>query len=177
MRPTLPLLPLAAACHVPLGIDEPCADAVNVHVIDVVDGDTIDIDPPVLLEGSYVDRIRLLCVDTPEVWLPRECWGEEARLYTRDRLEDTRVQLIFDRDCTDTYGRGLAYVKTWHFLGLGSLFNLELVREGYAVMIDDWFADATWCPDMAQAAAEARAEGLGGWGECSGQPWVAENAE
>ncbi len=173
----LALLPLVTGCHAPFTIDAPCADPVVVDVTYVVDGDTIDVDPPVLLPGGPVTRIRLLCIDTPEVHLPSECWGPEATEYVEDRLEGTRVQLVFDRDCTDTYGRGLAYVKTWHFLGLGTLFNLELVREGYAVMIDDYFADYTWCPDMAEAAAEARAEGTGGWGECRGDPWIAENAE
>jgi len=166
---TAPLL--LAACHAPSGIEDPCADPAVVDVVEVVDGDTIDVDPPVALPGGDQDRFRLLCIDAPETYGGAECWGEEAKVYARDRIEGTSVQLIFDRECTDTYGRGLAYVKTWHLLGMGTLFNLEMVREGQAVMIDEYFADYTWCPDMAEAAAEAREDGVGGWGECSGEPW------
>ncbi|MBN1334727.1 MAG: thermonuclease family protein [Deltaproteobacteria bacterium] len=165
------LVLLGGACHAPSSIEAPCADPVWVDVVEVVDGDTLDVDPPVALPGGDVPRIRLLCIDAPEVWSSPECFGEEARAYARARVEGTRVQLVFDRDCTDTYGRGLAYVKTRSALGTGALFNLELVREGYAVMIDDFFADYTWCPEIAEAEAEARAEGAGGWGACSGDPW------
>lgn len=172
-----PFLALVAGCRRASEIEEPCAEAVVVTVVEVIDGDTIDVDPPVTLPDGEVTRFRLLCINTPETYGTSECWGEEAKDYAIERLEGEQVQLVFDRDCIDMYGRGLAYVKTRPLVGSGKLFNLEMVREGYAVMIDDYFTDYTWCPEIAEAAAEAMEAGTGGWGECSADPWVEENAE
>ena len=166
------LLPLLTGCWSPSKIDTACADPAVVTVVNVVDGDTIDVEPPVATDTGEQTRFRLLCINTPETYGDSECWGEEAKEYVTEQLQNQEVQLVFDRDCTDIYGRGLAYVKTRPFSGAGSLFNLELVREGYAVMIDDYFADYTWCPDIAEAATEAMETGTGGWGECSTDPWL-----
>jgi micrococcal nuclease len=92
----------------------------------VVDGDTFDVSPAV--EG--VDRVRLIGVETPEINDP-EC-GEQplaaqAREFTTTELDGQEVDLEFDEDRIDRYGRLLAYVYKDD-----EMFNERLVREGLA---------------------------------------------
>jgi endonuclease YncB( thermonuclease family) len=129
-----------------------------VTVTKVTDGDTIHV--------TYQGRdqsVRLIGVDTPEVsWYggKAECFGEEAGLYTRGRLDGRTIRLEFDVDLRDRYDRLLAYVLVGD-----ELFNLTLVQMGYAT------ADAV-PPDTARAAAfagaerDAKAERRGLWSAC-----------
>jgi hypothetical protein len=55
----------------------------TVSVVDVVDGDTFDIDPAV----KGMDRVRLIGVDTPEVFSGEEPCGQEASDFTTQQLE------------------------------------------------------------------------------------------
>lgn len=98
-------------------------------VLDVVDGDTIDIDHP---DGdmSYT-RVRLLGVDTPETRHPTTgvmYFGPEASEFTAQRIGDQPVTLFLDTvgDHRGYYGRLLAYVR----LADGTVLNEELIRRG-----------------------------------------------
>lgn len=166
----LALLVVLPGCGYPPGeIEDPWHEPMTVTVTRVVDGDTLEVDPPVPLAGGDQPRVRLLCINTPEVSGSLECWGEEAREHVTDLLQEQEVKLVFDRDSTDTYGRALAYVKH-----RGRLVNVDLARDGFALPIDEWFADYTWCDDVIAAVEEAWASGTGGWGECQGDPWTWE---
>lgn len=95
------------------------------RVIRVVDGDTIIVD-----YYGKAEKVRLLCVDTPESVHPdpsrNEPMGKVASDYARARLERQRVDLEFEGDRQrDRYNRLLAYV----FIERQN-FNIELVREG-----------------------------------------------
>lgn len=93
----------------------------------VVDGDTVEIAPAV--DGD--DEVRLIGVDTPETKDPSEGvepYGEEASNYAVSVLEGEEVELEFDEERTDQYGRLLAYV----YLPGEEMFNGELVEGGYA---------------------------------------------
>ena len=71
----------------------------------VADGDTV-----VLQDGSTV---RLVQIDTPEVFFHEECFGEQASAETKRLLpKNTLVRLVRDptTDSTDQYGRLLRYV-------------------------------------------------------------------
>ncbi|MGY1665925.1 thermonuclease family protein [Geodermatophilus sp. SYSU D00696] len=107
----------------------PWGDSVEATVVDVVDGDTID----VLYDGAQ-HRVRLLNIDTPESVdpdQPVQCMGPEATAYLESRLPPgTSVRLEYDVEREDGYGRELAGV----FLG-GRLMNADIAREGYAVPI------------------------------------------
>lgn len=124
----------------------------------VVDGDTIEVSPAV--QGTQ--DVRLIGVDTPEVFGGEEPYGPEASAYTAERLEGEQVALEFDEEKVDRYRRALAYV----WLPGGELFNETLVREGYAEV-------ATVRPNVKYedrfqtAEEEAKAEGLGIWGSGS----------
>ena len=93
----------------------------------VIDGDTIE----VYIDGDTV-RIRLIGIDTPESVHSDEsknCYfGSMASDYTTLALTGKEVQLEYDEEPLDQYGRTLAYVYVD-----GELFNETLALEGYAV--------------------------------------------
>jgi micrococcal nuclease len=101
-------------------------DTQQVTVTDVVDGDTIDVSAQV----EDTNRIRLIGVDTPEVFGGEEPCGPEASDFTTEQLEGQNVTLEFDEDRVDQYDRALAYV--WVSDLDGELFNETLVRRGLA---------------------------------------------
>jgi micrococcal nuclease len=74
-------------------------------------------------------KVRLLEVDTPEVFGSKGCYGKEASARTEQLLPlGAHVRVEADRDLRDRYGRLLLYV--WTPNGV----NLEeaLLRDGYA---------------------------------------------
>jgi len=123
-------------------------------VANVVDGDTIDV-----TNCSDEGRVRLILVDTPEVFGGVQCYGREASEYTHARLLGQTVQLEKDVSETDRFGRLLRYVWTEE-----GLFNEQIVRDGFATL-------ATFPPDIKYvdriraAQQEAYGAGRGLWGE------------
>lgn len=131
------------------------AELTDATVTRVVDGDTIEVSPP----AQGVEDVRLIGVDTPEVFgegAPEPC-GPEASAFTKEQLEGEQVQLEFDEERIDRFGRALAYVRQGN-----ELFNETLVREGLAEV-------ATFEPNVKYedrfiaAEREARAAGVGLW--------------
>ncbi len=121
----------------------------------VVDGDTIDISPSV--EG--LSRVRLIGMDTPEVYRGTQPYGPEASAFAKQELEGQEVGLELDVRKVDPFGRLLAYV----YLPDGEMFNETLLREGYAQV-------ATYPPNVRhvdrflEVQREARAANRGLWG-------------
>ena len=133
-----------------------------VPVTKVTDGDTIHVE-----YRGRDERVRLIGVDTPEVdWYggTAQCFGSQAGLYTRSRLDGTSVRLGFDVNLRDRYDRMLAYVWTG-----SELFNLTLVRKGYA-RADPVAPDTRLAPLFAEAEAQARSVGAGLWSSCPSPP-------
>lgn len=108
-------------------------------VVEVGDGDTVT----VRMKGKN-ERVRLIGVDTPELHesekLDRDvarsgkrkseiqAMGRDARAFTQDRLRGATVWIEEDVEPRDRFGRRLAYL----WLGDGTLFNVTLLREGWA---------------------------------------------
>ena len=136
----------------------PAAEGTLVPVVDVVDGDTIE----VLFEGEEED-VRYIGVDTPESVAPGqpvECFGLEASAFNKELVGGEQVRLVFDAEQRDHFGRLLAYVY------LGERFvNAALVRRGFAQTLtispNDSFADLFG--RLEQAAGRA---GRGLWDAC-----------
>lgn len=129
-------------------------------VSEVIDGDTIEV---TWSAAGRTEVVRLLGVDTPETVdpdRPPECFGAEASRFTRRRLLGRQVQLRFDRERRDHYGRLLAFVELD-----GRRFNDELLRRGYArlLVIPPNGAHGRHLLDE-ELAARAGGEGL--WGAC-----------
>ena len=98
-------------------------------VVNVVDGDTIDID---IADGKYErTRIRLWGVDTPETKSKKYgvmYYGPEASEFTGDLVLDKKVTVYLEeRRTRGKYGRLLAYVG----LAGGGYLNEILISEGY----------------------------------------------
>jgi endonuclease YncB( thermonuclease family) len=81
------------------------------NVIRVIDGDTVEV-----RTGGRSGRnvtVRMIGIDTPEVFGGKECGGPEASAYLKRVLpRGTRVTLVSDRtqDLKDRFGRQLRYV-------------------------------------------------------------------
>ncbi len=99
-------------------------------IVNIVDGDTIDIDIP---DGKYDHtRIRLWGVDTPETKNPKTgvmYFGPEAADFTRQLTFGKQVTVYLEeRRTRGYYGRLLAYVQ----LPDKSFLNEVLLSEGFA---------------------------------------------
>ncbi len=100
------------------------------NVVNIVDGDTLDIEAP---DGdSPFTRIRLLGVDTPETQHPtlgKMYFGPEATEYTAHLAQGKVVTVVLDAvsDERDQYGRLLAYL----ILPKGEMLNENLIRDGF----------------------------------------------
>lgn len=109
-----------AAC--PGGGSSDCGPAQGT-VVEVVDGDTI-----VLSTG---EKVRYLMVDSPETTKGHDdCYGQEAADFNKQMVLDQAVTLKYDKECTDKYGRLLAYVSFE-----GREVNSLLVERGFACVL------------------------------------------
>lgn len=112
-----------AACG---GDDDACGPTRGT-IIEVTDGDTIK----VMTSDEEVITVRLLLTDTPETTKGKEeCYGQEAKALTMS-FKNSSVKLSYESkdECTDMYGRYLAYVKPE---GESESINEKLVAGGYA---------------------------------------------
>jgi micrococcal nuclease len=131
---------------------------VTASVVDVVDGDTIE----VALDGR-VEDVRYIGIDTPESVAPGqpvECFGHRASERNARLVGGERVRLAFDAERRDRYGRLLAYVY------LGERFvNGELVEGGYARTLEIE-PNTSKAPLLDRLEAEAGRDGRGLWAAC-----------
>jgi micrococcal nuclease len=123
----------------------------------VIDGDTI-------VAGGRT--IRYLLVDAPEITSGHaDCYGDNAAQFNADLVLGKTVELDYDTDCDDRFGRALAFVRV-----AGRDVSRLLVERGYACVLHippdgddraDEFA-------AVQAAAKSARRGL--WGACDPAP-------
>ena len=87
----------------------------------VTDGDTIRL--------GELGSVRLIGIDTPEVYGDAECFGREASAFAKRLLPlGTRVRYRVGVEERDRYGRLLAYV----WLPDGRMLNRVMIEQGYA---------------------------------------------
>ncbi len=130
------------------------------QVTRVVDGDTIVLSPN--------DKVRLIGVDTPETVHPKkmvECYGKEAKEFTRSAVAGQNIRLVLDdanaaRRHKDRYGRTLGYV----YLQDGMMLNAELVRRGFAHAYTRF--PFRYLVEFRRLEQEARGRGIGLWSSC-----------
>ena len=136
------------------------AVAAQYKVIRVVDGDTILID----YHGTP-EKVRLLCVNTPESVHPDRKqnvpMGKTASQYAKKRLSGKYVDLTFEGTrARGKYGRLLTYV----FVD-GENLNLELVREGLSPYYTKYGLSENYDRDFREAERFARKHHLNIWGD------------
>jgi len=136
------------------------ASAGQYKVVRVVDGDTI-----VVKYGGKFEKVRLLCVNTPESVhadtkqnIPM---GKVASNYTLKKLTGKYVKLEFEISrLRGNYGRLLAYV----FID-GQNLNLDLVREGLSPYYTKYGRSQKYNAEFRAAEKQARKEKLNIWGD------------
>ena len=129
-------------------------------VIRVVDGDTIVIE----FNGKY-EKVRMLCVNTPESVHPDKKqnipMGKVASRYTQKKLTGKNFALEFEiENLRGNYGRLLAYV----FVD-GKNLNLDLVRQGLSPYYTKYGKSEKYDAEFRVAEKQARKEGLNIWGD------------
>jgi endonuclease YncB( thermonuclease family) len=139
------------------------APAAHVYrIARVIDGDTV-----VLTTGAHV---RLVQIDTPEVYFSAECWGRQASAETKRLLEPgTVVRLTREpaTDSVDRYGRLLRYVVR---IRDGLNVNVFLVKRGDAAPYFYEGRKGRYARVLTRDALRARAARRGLWGACRRTP-------
>jgi micrococcal nuclease len=132
----------------------PGARTASAKLVAVHDGDTLSV-----IVGRKKERVRLIGIDAPE--LAQRPWGGHAKRHLKDLLgyTGTGLTLEFDVEKRDRYGRLLAYVRT----GDNALVNLEMVRDGYAVLYT-FPPNVKYVDLLREGQRYAREKGLGIWG-------------
>jgi endonuclease YncB( thermonuclease family) len=124
----------------------------------VADGDTVT-----LANGQ---RVRLVQIDTPEVYFHPECYGKAASRVTKALLPPgTAVRLLPEpaTDRIDQYGRLLRYVIRARD---GLNVNIRLVAVGAAAPYFYEGRRGRLAARLELLARRARARHLGLWGAC-----------
>ncbi len=133
--------------------------ASNHLVIRIVDGDTILVN-----YEEKPEKVRLLCVNTPESVHPDKKqnipMGKVASDYTKKRLRGKYVNLEFEGPIRGKYGRLLAYV-----LVDGINFNLELVKQGLSPYYTKYGLSQRYDQKFREAERYARKHELNIWGD------------
>jgi len=128
-------------------------------VIRVVDGDTIVVD----YQGKQ-EKVRLLCVNTPESVHPDKKqnipMGKVASRYTKERLTGKYVDLGFEERKRGYYRRLLAYV----FVD-GLNFNIQLVKQGLSPYYTKYGRSQKYDREFKVAEKSARKQKLNIWGD------------
>jgi micrococcal nuclease len=125
--------------------------APSARVERVVDGDTVRL--------SGLGSVRLIGINTPEVYGHAQCFGPQASAFAKSVLRHgLLVHYRVGTEARDRYGRLLAYV----WLPDGRLFNELLAARGYAepltISPNDQLA-----PRFRAAAERARRVHAGMW--------------
>jgi len=112
----------------------------------IIDGDTIEIETG--------ERVRLICMDTPERGEPGYT---EAAQYLQSLILNKEVKMVKDISEVGKYGRLVRYIY------LDDLFvNEKMVLEGYAEVYP-YHPDITLCPQIEEAEQEAKENEKGIW--------------
>jgi micrococcal nuclease len=136
----------------PAGNSQTPGDTAAATVTRHTDGDTLWL--------SGIGKVRLIGIDTPEVFGDRECFGRAASAFVERVVPlGTRVRYRLGVEERDRYGRALVYV----WLRDGHFLNRLILAGGYAqtltippnVEYEDTFV---------RAARQAREAGRGLWG-------------
>lgn len=145
----------APAPGVGSGIPVP-SDVEEMTVVSIHDGDTLNLRD----RTGAVETVRIIGVDTPEIYPVYECFGDEAT----DELHrlapvGSVLRVTTDQDPFDDYDRLLLYL--WNDDDV--FVNLALVEGGYAEAIRVRPNDRYW-DELRAAEADAERAGLGMWG-------------
>src|SRR3954453_12028790 len=130
----------------------------------VADGDTVTL--------GHGQRVRIVQIDTPEVYFGVECYGHAASAWMNRLLPiGTRVRLLTEpaTDRVDQYGRLLRYIVR---VRDGLNVNARLVAVGAAAPYFYEGRRGKYANRLEVLARRARAARLGLWGACPHTPYA-----
>lgn len=138
-----------------LGVDLNVNETYTVDVVDVTDGDTVDVE----FDDGTVETVRIVGLDTPETGNTDErlqeyegiddgpalkTAGDDATAYAQEQLAGETVTLRFDENegLRGNFGRLLGFIE----LSDGSVYNEEVIEDGWARVYDSGFDqhDSYW---------------------------------
>ncbi len=130
-------------------------DFYSARVAKVHDGDTVSV-----MIGTKKEKVRLIGIDAPE--LAQRPWGTEAKKHLEKilGLSGWKVELEFDVEKRDKYGRLLAYLWTTD----KRLINLEILKDGYAVLFT-FPPNIKHVDELRKGERLAREKDIGIWGK------------
>lgn len=128
------------------------------QIVQNVDGDTV-----VIRLGGREEKVRMLCVDTPETHHPRlgvQPFGPEAADFTKKILYVGRNVQIEEGigGGRDKYGRLLAYIYVD-----GKMFNEMLLEKGLARVAYIYAPNTKYVDEFYAIQKKAQKEGIGIW--------------
>jgi endonuclease YncB( thermonuclease family) len=157
-------LALVAVLTAALTVTASASSAQPTYRIDhVADGDTVD-----LTNGQ---KVRLVQIDTSEVYFGTECYGKAASKATQALLPPGTAVRILPQPATDRidqYGRLLRYVIR---VRDGLNVNIRLVAVGAAAPYFYRGRRGRFAVRIERLAHRARARHLGLWGACPHTPY------
>lgn len=103
-------------------------------LLNVVDGDTIDVDIDLGFDISLMKRVRMAGIDTPESRTTdkmEKALGLEAKEYLKKNIKDATTIVIKTElpDSSEKYGRILGWV---YVDGATKSVNEKMIEDGYA---------------------------------------------
>lgn len=139
------------------------------QVVRIADGDTLTI-----TSRGFDTRVRLVGIDTPEVYGPRvECGARQASARIKQLVRvGATVSVVSDptQATRDRYDRFLGYVYLPGQSGQAGSVNYRLVREGLAYTYIYRGVAFQYAPAFLAAERQARAARRGVWGApCRGR--------
>ncbi|GHI00908.1 thermonuclease family protein [Neobacillus kokaensis] len=127
-------------------------------IVKNIDGDTVEVKI-----NNRVEKLRMLCVDTPETHHPRlgvQPFGPEASEYTKKILsvgEKVEIEPGIG-DGRDKYGRLLGYIYID-----GKMFNKMLLEKGLARIAYVYAPNTKYVDEFYAVQKEAQKKGVGIW--------------
>lgn len=151
---TLALVALIAGCD---GGGSECGPSSGL-VTRVIDGDTIELATGV--------KIRYLMVNAPETTSGHnDCYGAQAVQFNTDLVLNKQVELAYDVECEDRYGRTLAYVTVD-----GIEVNSRMLERGFGCLLHIPPDGDSRLDELKALETAAKAAHRGLWGACNPIP-------
>lgn len=127
-------------------------------VVEIVDGDTIKID-----YHGKIEKLRMIGIDTPESVHPNKKkntkQGKTASNFTKQELLNKKIEVEFDVQKRDKYGRLLGYVYVD-----GKMYNKTLLEEGYA-RLATYPPNVRYVDDFKEIQKQAQQNKKGFWND------------
>lgn len=133
----------------------PCGESEG-KVTRILDGDTVELE-----DGR---KIRYLLVDTPET-SDGDCYAENAKTFNSDLVLGKVIDISYDVECTDRFGRTLAYVSVD-----GQEVNTLMIQRGYGCVLHIAPNGESRVDEFRAFELDAMRAKRGLWGSCDPLP-------